>query len=39
LGESAAVASSMAIDNKVPVQNIDVKKLQDILMSDPFLDQ
>jgi len=38
LGESAAIASSMAIDNKVPVQNIDVKKLQDILMSDPFLD-
>ena len=38
LGESAAIASSMAIDETIPIQNINVKKLQDILANDPFLD-
>jgi hypothetical protein len=37
LGESAAIASSMAIDNNVPVQSIDVKKLQETLANDPFV--
>ncbi len=32
LGESAAVAASMAIDADVPVQQVDVKQLQDRLL-------
>jgi len=38
LGESSAIASSMAIDQKVPIQDIDVKKLQEVLKNDPFVD-
>jgi len=39
LGQSAAMAASMAIDENVPVQNINVKKLQEKLSADPFLDK
>lgn len=39
LGESAGIASSMAIDKKVPVQNIDVKQIQEILANDPFIER
>jgi hypothetical protein len=39
LGQSAAEAASMAIDAKVPVQKIDVGKLQNWLQSDPFLNK
>jgi len=39
LGQSAAIAASMAIDDKVPVQYVNVKKLQEILSADPFLDK
>ena len=38
LGQSAAIASSLAIDDKKSVQNIDVHKLQTILANDPYLD-
>ncbi len=38
LAQSAAMAASMAIDNKVPVQEIDVAKLQATLKNDPLLD-
>ena len=38
LGQSAAIASSLAIDDKKSVQNIDVHKLQTILADDPYLD-
>jgi hypothetical protein len=38
LGQSAAVAASMAIDNKCAVQEIDIKALQEKLMADPYLD-
>lgn len=34
LGQSAATAASQAIDDKVPLQNIDVKKLQQRLVED-----
>ena len=34
LAQSAAMAASMAIDNKVPVQKIDVSKLQQWLKDD-----
>ncbi len=37
LGQSAAMAASMAIDEKVPVQEIDVKELQEWLKKDPYL--
>ena len=37
LGQSAAEAASLAIDEKVPVQKIDVKRLQQWLKDDPFL--
>lgn len=39
LGQSAAIAVSMAIDENVSVQNINVKKLQEKLSADPFLDK
>lgn len=38
LGQSASIASSLAIDDKKSVQNIDVHKLQAILADDPYLD-
>jgi hypothetical protein len=37
LGQSAAMAAVLAIDEKVPVQNIDVPKLQQWLKTDPYL--
>ncbi len=39
LGQSAAMAASMAIDAKMPVQNIDVKKLQAELTQNPLADE
>jgi hypothetical protein len=39
LGQSAAMAACMAIDEKVPVQNISVEKLQTWLEKDPYLVQ
>ena len=39
LGESSAIASSMAIDKKIPVQEIDVYKLQEVLKDDPFVEK
>ncbi|GAB4476899.1 MAG: FAD-dependent oxidoreductase [Thermoflexibacter sp.] len=38
LGQSSAVAASLAIDNKTSVQHIDVKKLQNILKTNPLAD-
>jgi len=38
LGQSAATAAVQAIDNQQPVQQIDVKKLQTVLKSDPLVD-
>jgi hypothetical protein len=38
LGQSAAVAACMAIDNKCPVQKINVQKLQSVLKSNPLAD-
>jgi hypothetical protein len=38
MGQSAAVAASMAIDAKKSVQQIDVKKLQAILKDNPLAD-
>jgi hypothetical protein len=38
LGQSAAVAASMAIDASQSIQAIDVKKLQSILRADPLGD-
>ena len=34
LGQSAATAASLAIDNKVSVQDVDYKQLRDILLND-----
>lgn len=39
LGQSAAEAASLAIDEKVPVQKIDVSKLQQWLKNDPYLNK
>jgi hypothetical protein len=39
LAQSAAMAASMAIDGKVPVQKIDVSKLQQWLQDDPYLEK
>jgi hypothetical protein len=39
LGQSAAIAASMAIDENIPVQYINVKKLQEKLSTDPLLDK
>jgi hypothetical protein len=38
LAQSAAVAACMAIDNGQPVQEVDVKKVQEILIQNPLLD-
>jgi hypothetical protein len=38
LAQSAAVAASMAIDAKVPVQQIDVTRLQKMLKENPLAD-
>ena len=38
LGQSAAVAASMAIDNNCPVQEIDVKTLQRKILADLYPD-
>lgn len=38
LGQSAAVGSSLAIDEEKSVQDIDVHKLQNILADNPYLD-
>ncbi len=38
LGQSSAVAASIAIDKKLPVQKIDVNSIQKILKEDPLLD-
>jgi hypothetical protein len=38
LAQSAAVAASIAIDKKFPVQQLDVKSLQKVLKEDPLLD-
>lgn len=38
LGQSAAVASALAIDDNTDVQKIDVTKLRRILKEDPYLD-
>ncbi len=37
LGQSAAIAASIAIDEDIAVQDIDMKKLQDKLLNDPLL--
>ena len=39
LAQSAAMAASMAIDNKAPVQKIDVSRLQQWLQDDPYLEK
>jgi hypothetical protein len=39
LGQSAAEAACLAIDQKVPVQKIDVSKLQQWLQQDPYLNK
>ena len=38
LGQSAAAAACMAIDGKIPVQKINVKKLQLLLKTNPLAD-
>lgn len=38
LGQSAAVASVMALNNQTAVQDVDVQKLTSILQNDPYLD-
>jgi hypothetical protein len=38
LGQSSAVAASIAIDKKLPVQGIDVESIQKILKENPLLD-
>lgn len=39
LGQSAAMAAVMAINEKVPVQEINVKELQQWLKDDPYLNK
>ncbi len=39
LGQSSALAACMAIDEKVPVQNINISKLQHLLQADPYLEK
>ena len=39
LGQSAAMAASMAIDGKIPVQKININKLQNWLQTDPYLEK
>lgn len=38
LGQSAAMAASMAIDNNTSVQEIDIPALQETLQNNPYLD-
>jgi hypothetical protein len=38
LGQSSAVAAALAIDTKKPVQEVDVKKVQQLLKQNPLLD-
>ncbi len=38
LAQSAAAAACMAIDNKQTVQQVDVKKLQQLLLQNPLMD-
>ncbi len=38
LGQVSAVAASIAIDENQPIQDIDAKKIQDILETNPLLD-
>jgi hypothetical protein len=38
LGQSAAVAACMAIDKKVPVQHVNIRKLQAELKNNPLAD-
>jgi hypothetical protein len=38
LAQSSAVAASLAIDKKLPLQKLDVKAIQKILKEDPLLD-
>lgn len=38
LGQSAGVASVLAIDNNNIIQDVDVAQLQNILVEDPYLD-
>jgi hypothetical protein len=38
LAQSAAVAASLAIDNKQSIQDVDVKKIQSLLKSNPMVD-
>jgi hypothetical protein len=37
LGQSAGIAAAMAINNKVPVQKVDVSKIQALLRSNPLM--
>jgi len=39
LEQSAATAASMAIDDNVVVQHINVNKLREKLYTDPYLDK
>jgi hypothetical protein len=38
LAQSAAIAASLAIDQKIPLQQLDVKTIRKILREDPLLD-
>ncbi|WP_332367758.1 FAD-dependent oxidoreductase [Spirosoma telluris] len=38
LAQSSALAASMAIDGKTSVQEVDVKKLQNVLKTNPLAD-
>ena len=38
MGQSSAVAASLAIDKRIPVQQVDVKQVQQILKSNPLAD-
>ena len=37
LGQSAAIAASLAVDGRTAVQQVDVKKIQSLLAEDPLL--
>ncbi len=39
LAQSAAMAASMAIDKKIPVQRVSITELQQWLEDDPFLEK
>lgn len=39
LAQSAAVAACIAIDNKQTVQQVDVKKIQELLKADPLMNK